>query len=93
MPRERKPAKEVSTAQMMEMIAKYVEEAGGGGFAMVQREQNGEMSWIVSAEFGSEAPDSPMVGGAAYGLDKDLRRALEVAAHDCGLIEKEDTAA
>lgn len=82
------PAKELSTALIMERLAKHVEQAGGGVFGMALRE-NGK--WVVSAEFGREAPDSPMAGGAAYGLDKDLRRALETAAHDCRILVKEET--
>jgi len=83
------PAKELSTAQIMERLAKHVEQAGGGVFAMVLKQGGGE--WVVSAEFGQEAPDSPMAGGAAYGLDGDLRRALETAAHDCRILTKEET--
>jgi hypothetical protein len=81
------PAREFSTAQIMERLAKHVEGAGGGVFGMALKE-SGE--WVVSAEFGREAPDSPMVGGAAYGHG-ELRQALETAAADCGLLAKEQT--
>lgn len=80
-------ARDFTDDQIAGALARYVERAGGGVLGIVCKE-GGE--WVVSAEFGKEAPDSPMAAGAAYGLGNTLRRALEVAAHDCGLLLKED---
>lgn len=85
---ERVPVKEVSTADMIEMVLRYVEDQGGI-VAFVRKDSDGSKEWVVSAEFGKEADDSPMAGGAAYGLDADLRVAVEAVAADCGLIARE----
>lgn len=42
--------------------------------------------WIVVAQFGWEAPDSPMVGGEAVGMAPLLSNALTQAAKDMGWI-------
>lgn len=86
------PAREVSTGQMMRLLAAYVENAGEGFLGMAFRPKDGADRWVVTAEFGREAPDSPMVGGAAYGVAGDLREALEVAGSDCGLWVREASA-
>lgn len=80
------PAREQSTSTILLRLVRHVEKAGGGVFGVALKE-DGE--WVVSAEFGKEAPDSPMAAGAAYGVGT-LRRALEAAAHDCGLLVKEE---
>lgn len=87
-PKKRRPPKasELSTARMLEQLAGHVEDAGMGVFALVYRPGKG---WLVSMEFGEEAPDSPMVGGAAYGTGEHLREALLAPARDCRVIEKE----
>lgn len=43
--------------------------------------------WSVGMHWGQEAPDSPMVGAATYGLDESLVKALEQAAADTGWHE------
>jgi len=83
------PAKEVSTADMVEMILRYVEYLGGI-VAFVRKDSDGTNEWVIAAEFGKEAEDSPMVGGGAYGSGPDLRVAVEQVASDCGLIEREE---
>jgi hypothetical protein len=40
---------------------------------------------LVSVEFGREADDSDMVGGAAYGVGPTLEEALESVVADLGL--------
>lgn len=40
--------------------------------------------YLISAEFGREAPDSPMAGGAIYGASDDLDAALNEALKDAG---------
>lgn len=86
-------AREISTSDMLEMVVGYVGEQDGGGLlALIRREpkSGGGLEWYLHAEFGKEAEDSPMAGGAAYGVDPDLRVALEQVASDCGLIEREE---
>lgn len=41
-----------------------------------------EDEWSISYEFGREAPDSPMVGGAAYGVDQDFEVAMRQVLDD-----------
>jgi hypothetical protein len=87
-PKRRQPPKaaELSTALMIERLAKHVEAAGEGVLGLAYRPGKG---WLVQMEFGSEAPDSPMVGGAAYGIGEHLREAVLPAARDCRIIAKE----
>jgi hypothetical protein len=35
-------------------------------------------TYMTAAEFGEEAPDSPMVGGASYGIGDTLDKALDM---------------
>lgn len=44
----------------------------------------GGVMWAVAAEFGRETEDSPVVGGAAYGMGGTWADALEQAASQCG---------
>jgi hypothetical protein len=41
--------------------------------------------WVVGIEMGREAPDSDMVGGAAYGVAGKLTDALEQALSEAGV--------
>lgn len=41
--------------------------------------------WIVGYEFGREAEDSDMAGGAAYGMGPDLDSAVTQVADQVGL--------
>jgi hypothetical protein len=45
--------------------------------------QNGE--WSAAYTFGREAPDSPMAGGAAYGMGETVGDALRGILEDVGL--------
>lgn len=49
----------------------------------IARNDHGE--WVVSLEWGQEAPDSPMVGAAAYGLNEELDLALVQALEEAGV--------
>lgn len=40
--------------------------------------------WSIEMVWGSEAPDSPMAGAAAYGMGATLEEALVEACKDCG---------
>lgn len=44
--------------------------------------RDGDGEWSVMANFGREAPDSPMVGGSALGADSSLSKAIEQALAD-----------
>lgn len=50
------------------------------GAVAVRKDEIGE--WYVAMEFGREAEDSPMVGGAAYGHGTTLEAALNEALKD-----------
>lgn len=41
--------------------------------------------WAVELLWGQEAPDSPMAGAAAYGMDEDLDVAITQALEEAGL--------
>jgi hypothetical protein len=43
--------------------------------------------WSFAAEYGREAPDSPMAGAATYGMDDDPRACIEEALSDAGYGE------
>lgn len=51
--------------------------AGGGTFAitLVSKDKEDE-HWVAMAEFGQEAEDSPMVGGASYGMGPSANEAV-----------------
>jgi hypothetical protein len=40
--------------------------------------------WTVAIEWGREAPDSPMVGAASYGMGATAGEALAAAVSDAG---------
>ena len=71
-------------------ILAYCKTQPGGGVLgisfdpeMGDPETGGE--WIISCEFGQEAPDSPMRGGASYSSHPDLNTALFEVATEMGV--------
>jgi hypothetical protein len=42
-------------------------------------------TWTVGVEWGAEAPDSPMVAGAAYGVAVRLEDAIADVRRQCGM--------
>lgn len=44
--------------------------------------------YVVGYEFGRGAPDSPMAGGAAYGVGDDLEAALRAASQGVGMADQ-----
>lgn len=42
--------------------------------------------WVVGIEFGQEAPDSDMAGGAAYGMGDTMIEALQKAVDETGWL-------
>lgn len=91
-------AKEFATAQLMARIVdRCIDTNEGGSLAIAlipaqpsrpdadDQPANAAAHWLVSAEYGSEASDSPMVGAAIYGTGPTLRVALEQAGDDARL--------
>lgn len=50
----------------------------------------GPDGWAAGVEFGREAPDSPMAGGAAYGMGTTAAEALIGVIMDGGFKVKEE---
>ncbi len=74
MPRSSNPP-----AELGEALLTFIEDEGDIAFGVVGRPRDEEapMRWTASAEFGREAPDSPMRGGALYGSGETCREAIE----------------
>lgn len=49
--------------------------AGQGTFALIL---NSRGEWLVAAEYGKEASDSPMVGAASYGIGQSANDAIQM---------------
>jgi hypothetical protein len=62
----------------------FAERVGTEGDITLQW-QSKHQEWLFAAEWGSEAPDSPMAGAATYGNDGDAMRCIEQALSDAGL--------
>lgn len=54
----------------------------GGGFGIVFNMERGK--WFTSLEFGREAEDSPMAGGAAYGVSATAEEAIRQIVEQTG---------
>lgn len=50
-------------------------QAGGGGFSLALHDDG---QWMAATEFGREAPDSPMAGGASYGMGPTAHAAVDM---------------
>jgi hypothetical protein len=57
----------------------------GGHIVITFREDHHGSEWVVGYEFGREAPDSDMAGGAAYGMGPDLDSAVTQVTDQVGL--------
>jgi hypothetical protein len=66
------------------VLMKVIEhiEANGGALVIGYSDRRG---WTLGYEFGAEDPDSPMVGGAAYGMGDAFAEALAIVAMDLGI--------
>lgn len=62
---------DIATTQLLGMLKTLENQEG----VLAINHRNGE--WTVLMEFGREAEDSPMAGGALYGVGPSLREALE----------------
>lgn len=56
---------------------------GRDGLQVSAREND---PWVVGIEFGQEAPDSDMAGGAAYGMGETMLEALQQAVDETGWL-------
>jgi hypothetical protein len=73
---------------VQELLAKlvaYLGEQEGGGVLLLHKSDDKTSPWMVSFEFGKEAEDSDMVGGAAYGAAETAEEAVKQVAAQCGL--------
>jgi hypothetical protein len=78
---EREAAKRTFEARV-ESLAKF----GYVGISIVHAEEKKTgREWVVGIHMGREAPDSDMVGGAAYGVAEKLTDALEQALSEAGV--------
>ena len=71
--------------EYLKKLVKYLDEQDGGGALVIQRTEDDAVPWMVSFEFGKEAEDSDMVGGAAYGAADTAEEALKQVVSQCGL--------
>lgn len=55
-----------------------------GGQLVVTASPDRRREWTVGLTFGEEAQDSPMAGGAAYGMADNLQDALRAALDEAG---------
>ena len=70
---------------MEEMLKKLLAYLGEqGGVLIIQKTEDVQPPWMVSFEFGKEAEDSDMVGGAAYGAG-ELEESIRQVVSQCGL--------
>lgn len=61
-----------------QLIANLVDQ-GGGQFTIAHDPDDETTPWLIGSTFGREAEDSPMAGGAIYGVGKNLAMALDMA--------------
>lgn len=72
-------------AMLKKLVDDLSQQDGGGSFAVQRNEDAGVPVWMVSYEFGKEAEDSDMVGGAAYGVGDTPEEALRQVLEQCRL--------
>lgn len=66
----------------VQRLVKNLVDSGGGHLTIVFNPEDSETPWIIGSEFGREAEDSPMAGGATYGAAMELSEALDQALAD-----------
>jgi len=70
--------------------------AGEGGRLVISytpqspEEESPDERWLVGYEFGREAEDSDMAGGASYGVNATLRDALQHVFDEVGAVVPEE---
>lgn len=70
----------------MDELIKFLEKQGSGRFAVsFLPDQDSGMPWTVMAEFGREAEDSNMAGGAAYGVGNSFEEAFAQLKNEIGI--------
>jgi hypothetical protein len=69
---------------VFDQILDHMRDQDGGGQLVISTRGTGE-DWVVGYHFGKEADDSPMAGGAAYGMGPDLDSTVVQVAEQVGL--------
>jgi hypothetical protein len=71
------------TTQLDDRMVAVAAKLATGGVFMLRRhyedDENHPGMWVCSMEFGREAPDSPMAGGAGYGFGGTWEEAVDEA--------------
>lgn len=73
-------------ATQMGGVEKGLTSEGGRVVLSHDPDRHEDESWVVGIEFGKEAPDSPMAGGAAYGTGGTMLEALQQAVDETGWL-------
>lgn len=73
------------SANMMDDITKLLQQGGGRFGLSFNNDPVTEEPWLAALEWGQEAPDSDMYGGAAYGLDEIPALAVEKCLREAGI--------
>jgi len=68
-------------ASRMAAIVNGLTRAGSGGISITLTDAG---EWLVAAEYGREAPDSPMVGASSYGTGFTAREAIDQVLAETG---------
>lgn len=71
-----------SAGQMVEIILRNLMEQGGRLVITVDHDRGDPV--VVGCEFGQEAEDSPMAGGASYGIGETPEQALATVLGETG---------
>lgn len=83
------PAAHWTTAMMLWALINRTIDASGQGSLMVGKKEDG--NWVVAAEYGREAEDSPMAGAAVYGAGETAREGIMQAGADVKLWVFDDS--
>lgn len=76
------PAEVATLGEWLARIVTYGKSQGTFSLTLALDEAG---DWSSAFMFGSEAADSPMVGGVSYGWEKTAVEALRAIAKECGL--------
>lgn len=72
----------MTNTELMAKLVEHMEKQEVFGFSIVKKE-DGTVS--TAYEFGREAPDSPMVGAASYGIGRSIEAALTMNVEELRL--------
>jgi hypothetical protein len=75
----------MAESEHTQRIKRFLEKHNDAGLVITRLVlSNHRVHYAVASEFGQEAEDSPMVGGAVYGLSPSLDEALNQALLKAG---------